>query len=91
MSINHFINWFSGKQETIENAQEFYRYDLFNPAAVFELPEGGYVLAYIKEQSYPPHETAQNIEKLIDYKMISCCDPLLGIWKPYNKTEVKHD
>ena len=83
MSVNQFVNWFGGIQETIEAAQEFYTYSLFNPVAVFELPDGGYTLACIREQNWPPHETAQAVERLVGYKMVSYCDPVLGAWKPY--------
>ena len=88
MTVNKHVRWFSGPQKTIEDAQAFYTYRLFNPAAVFELPDGkGYTLAYIHKQDWPPHQTAQRILDLVGYKMVSCCDPLFGIWKPYQFEE----
>jgi hypothetical protein len=84
MTLNTHIKWFSGAQPTIERAQEFYTCALFNPAAVFELPDGeGYTLAYIREQDCPPRATAQRVMDLVGYKMVSYCNGLLGIWKPY--------
>ena len=80
---NDYVSWFSGSYETIEQAQEWYKYDLFNPAAIFELPSGGFVLGYIREQNCPPHQTALNIKKLTGYQMVSYCDPLLGVWSKY--------
>jgi len=77
-----------GVYDTIEAAQEWYKYNLFNPAAVFELPDGGYSLAYIREQNWPPHETAREVERIAGYKMVSCHDPLLGVWRPYQGEEL---
>ena len=86
MNVSQLVTWFSGAYATIDDAQEWYRYDLFNPAAVFELPDnGGYTLAYLREQNYPPHDTAKRIQELVGYKMVSCCDPILGRWKPYKE------
>ena len=83
--VNQWVHWFSGPQETIEAAQEFYAYDLLDPAAIFELPnEGGFVLAYIRDLNFPPHETAKQVEHLIGYKMVSYCT-FSGIWHPYQK------
>jgi len=75
---------FSLPQKSIEQAQRLYTYELFTPAAVFATPDGsGFVMAYIREQGYPPHETAREVEVIFGYKMVSCADSLLGVWKKY--------
>lgn len=87
MSISTTVKWFSDSHPTIEDAQKQYIYSLFNPAAVFELPGGGFVFAYIRDRDWPPHETAREVKRLVNYDMVSCCDPLMGIWKPYQAQE----
>ena len=74
---------FSSTQPTIEQAQALHEFSLFSPAAVFKTAEG-YVMGLLREQNSPPHETAAALEKhgLI---MVSACDPICGIWKPYQK------
>jgi len=82
-SEHDIVKWLCFPKRTIEEAQELYKYELLRPAAVFELPTGGFSLGYIREQNYPPHETARKLKELLGFKMVSCCDPLLGVWKSY--------
>lgn len=74
---------FSLPQTTIEAAQALHEDDLFNPAAIFETPEGRFVYGRIKETSIPPVETAEAIEKINGYRMVAYCTPLLNIWKTF--------
>ncbi len=79
------MNAFTNPQPTIEAAQALYQYDIFKPAAVFQTADG-YVLGYMREMAWPPHEAAQALKQR-GFEMVACCDPLLGVWKPY-KIEV---
>lgn len=74
--------WFGLPRDTIEEAQSDHRpTGFFDPAAVFE-HEGKYVMARIKDDDWPPKKAADHME-MCGYKMVSCCDSLFGIWKPY--------
>jgi hypothetical protein len=75
--------FFLTPKATIEEAQADYEPALFNPAAVFETPDG-YVMGLLRDLSdWPPHKAAQALLDTTGYKMVSCCDPLLSVWKPY--------
>jgi len=76
------IRWFSDSQDTIEQAQSEHEFMLFHPAAVFE-KDGKFVMAVLKEQNFPPHESAKHMKEL-GYTMVSVCDPILGIWSKYD-------
>lgn len=84
--FNH--RWFSDPQPTIEQAQELHGPDgWFDPAAVFSTPNG-YVMGLLSvNTNYPPHEAAENVKELLGYEMVSYCDALFGIWKPYEAKE----
>lgn len=81
------MKWFSDPQPTKEEAQALYEYEIFNPATVFETPEGRYSMGLLRvniswtEQALA--EIARSIQGAIGYKMVATCDPLLGIWKDY--------
>lgn len=78
---------FSAIKPTIEEAQALYRPDLFNPAAVFQTPDG-YVMGLLRDlNDWPPHKAAVGIEIATGYRMVSCCDPLMSIWQPYKPQE----
>ena len=72
---------FSKPYKTKEEAQDAYEFELFRPAMVFETPIG-FVYAEIYANVYDNvAEVARDVEKLLRYKWVSTCDPLLGIWK----------
>lgn len=76
------MQWFGRPKDTIEEAQNDHKpTGFFDPAAVFE-HEGKYVVARIKDDNWPPQQAAEHMAAL-GYKMVACCDSLLGIWKPY--------
>jgi len=80
------VTWFSPPQETIEAAQALldHDFDLFAAAVVFKRPDSRYSLAYTNDLSgEPPRLTAREVWRLIGYELVSWCDPLLRIWKPY--------
>lgn len=83
MNDHPYLVWFCPPQKTIEEAQSFYEYGIFKPAAIFK-KGAGFHLAYIREMNTPPRETAQALEKF-GYKMVACADPLLGVWKPHKE------
>lgn len=76
--------WFSAPQETIDAAERLHKADaLFEPAAVFKTPTGRYVMGLIREKNWPPADTAKYIMETLGYEMVSCCDPLMFIWRKY--------
>lgn len=85
------MQWFSEPQETIEAAQALHQPGVlaFDPAAVFKTKEGKFIMVLLRRNGdWPPHDEAQNIERLTGNVMVSCCDPLFGIWKPYTPAVV---
>jgi hypothetical protein len=77
---------FDSRQE----AEAAYKYDLFNPAAVFVKIEKytddepvRYYLAYIRDMSGKPWATAQALHEKTGYMMVSTSDPITGIFKPF--------
>ncbi|MCP4537713.1 MAG: hypothetical protein GY832_11245 [Chloroflexi bacterium] len=80
--------WFSNPQDTIEEAQQLHAGGLFNPAAVFRTKEGKYVMGLLSPRSdWPPDTEAKAIEGLTGNVMVSTCDPILNVWKPYKQQE----
>lgn len=81
------MQWFSEPKNTIEDAQALHTPELFRPAGMFQTPEGKFVVANLRMDSdWPPHNAVKQIEKLTGNKMIGMCDPLLGVWMPYQPT-----
>lgn len=72
----------SPPQPTIEAAQAMHDDELFNPAAVFETPDG-FVYGRIREMNTPPHETALGVKAAAGYTLVAYCDPLFSIWRRY--------
>lgn len=75
----------SEPQPTIEAAQALHVDQLFNNAAVFQTAGGAYVYGCLRDRrEWPPHTAAQRMAEL-GYTMVSVCDPLFQMWKPYRK------
>ena len=84
-------HWFSSPQETQKEAEALHQPQplSFRPAAVYETPDGKYVMGRLRPtaKEWPPHKAAQRIKELLGFVMVSTCDPLMGIWKDYQGLE----
>ena len=74
--------FFSAPQPTIEAAQAFHTYELFNCGAVFQTPEG-YVYGQIREMDSPPRKTAEAVQATVGYTMVSYHGALLDVWQAF--------
>jgi len=85
--------WFSEPKETIEEAQQLHNPGIlqFDPAAVYRRSDGKYVMALLRRSEWPPHKTAAEMKELLEFEMVSICDPLFGIWKAYQKEGISTD
>lgn len=86
-------HWFSTPQKTKEAAEALHQPGMFefDPAAVYRRePEGDFMMGLLKGsiKHWPPHEQANLINEWLGYVMVSCCDPLMGIWKEYQPEPV---
>lgn len=79
------VRWFSDTYETEKEAQEAHVWKFFNPAAVFKTGTG-YVLGLMRNDEWPPHRAAKEIQNLTGFELVSVCSPLFEIWVPYSES-----
>lgn len=75
--------FFSAPQKTIEAAQAYHTYELFNCAAVFERADGMFVYGQIREMESPPYKTARLVQDTVGYRMVSYHGALIDVWRPF--------
>ncbi len=79
--------WFSTPQKTQEAAEALHQPAplAFDTAAVYRRePQGDYVMGLLQPiKAWPPHEEAQAMKERLGFVMVSCCEPIMGIWKEY--------
>ncbi len=78
---------FSEPQPTVEAAQSFHEYELFNPGAVFDTG-AGFVYARIREMESPPRETARAILDATGYTLVAHHGALLPVWQEYKEQPI---
>jgi len=86
------MKWFSDPQPTRGAAEMLHQPKplAFEPAAIYQTPEGLYVMGFLRVQNWSMdfvREAAVKIEKLTGNKMVSYCEPLLGIWKDFPRKD----
>lgn len=93
MDISRFL---STPQPTIESAAQLHGYDLFNPAAIFQVGDS-FVYGLIREMDSPPHKTAESMRPL-GYTLVAYHGPLINVWRSYpedrplfDRTEGPHE
>ncbi len=81
------MKWFGEPKSTKEDAQLLHEFSLFNPAGVFLTETGEFVLSLLRCDSRWSDEfikqIAEDIQTYTGNKLVSYCDPLLGVWHDY--------